>query len=487
MHVTVDITDDATEGFNRRMRVEIPEDRIVNDVNEQLKSLIPTTKIPGFRPGKAPLKVLARRYGQEARNDVVNKLVYETFQEALATENLRLANGPEISEVNADPGKGFLYTAVFDVYPEVDTPAVETLEIRRPVAEITEEDVDHMIETLREQFRTWSEIERPAANGDRVIVDFEAIITGKPTGDTPLETESSASSSDTASSESEPSEAAPPEVTKGSKVPVELGSGEMIDGFEDGLIGASAGEERILEIEFPDRYYKPELAGCPATFTVKVKSVEEGNLPDLDEDFARRFGVEDGDMDAFRAATREDMEKKLETLLQTEMAERVVNALLTNNPVPELPKNVITREAKAISERKRREFASLGIDPDKLNIQPAAFEQQARQQISFNLLLDKLVSAANITVEMDNVRKRVEAIASDYQDPGKRIAWYYADERRLMSIKMMVLQRQAVDWVLEHANVTEERTTFDALRNPSPPSTSDAQADTENNRGTQSQ
>nr|VFK37718.1 MAG: trigger factor [Candidatus Kentron sp. TC] len=474
MHVTVDITDDATEGFNRRMRVEIPEDRIVNDVNEQLRSLIPTTKIPGFRPGKVPLKMLVRRYGHEARNDVVKKLVYTTFREALTEKNLQLANGPEVSEMSADLGNGLTYTAMFDVYPEIDTPDVETLEIRRPVAEVTEEDVDRMMETLRKQSQTWSEVDRPAVNGNRVIVDFEAVLTGDGTKDAPVEAES-------------PNDADPSEVTKGAKVPIELGAGNMIEGFEEGLIGASAGEERILDLEFPERYYKSELAGRPATFTVKVQSVEEGSLPDLDEDFAKRFGIQDGNMDAFRAATREDMEKKLEAMLLTETSGRVVHALFTNNPIPELPRNVVAREANAIFERKRREFTDLGVDTDKLDIRPSMFEQQARQQIGLGLLLEKVVLAADITVEPDNVRKRVETIASDYQDPAKMIAWYYADERRLMSIKMMVLQDQAVDWVLEHANVTEERTSFDALRNPLPYFTSGPRADAGNAQGTPSQ
>nr|VFK77866.1 MAG: trigger factor [Candidatus Kentron sp. SD] len=472
MHVTVDITDDTTEGFNRRMRVEIPEDRIVNDVNEQLESLIPNAKMPGFRPGKVPLKLLVRRYGEATRNDVVNKLIYSTFQEALARENLQLANGPEVRELNSDSGKGLTYTAAFDVYPPVEIPALESLEVRRPVSEVTEEDLDRMMETLRKQSKTWSEVDQPAVVGNRVIVDFEGIIREKPPeGSPPPESESS-------DAETLP-EPASPRTTKGSKVPVELGAEQMIEGFEEGLIGVSAGDERVLDLRFPDEYHKSELAGCPVTFTVKALSVEEGGLPETDLDFAKQFGIEDGSMDTFRAATRKDMESKLEAALRNETNRKVIDALLANNPISELPRNVVLREANAISARKRREFANFGIDPDKLDIQPSKFEQQAHEQITLNLLLEKLVSAANITVEPDSIKKRVEAIASDYQDPRKMIAWYYADEQRLMPIKMMVLQDRVVDWVLEHANVTEERTSFDALLNPLPHSASNSRADTE--------
>nr|VFJ72547.1 MAG: trigger factor [Candidatus Kentron sp. FW] len=476
MHVTVDITNDATEGFNRRMRVEIPEDRIMNDVNEQIRSLMPTTKIPGFRPGKAPLKLLLARYGREAREDVVRKLLYSTFQEALTQENLRLADSPTFDEINSDSGKGLTYTATFDVYPEIETPDVKDLEIRRPVAEVTDEDVDRMIETLRKQCKTWSKIERPAANGDRVMVDFEGVVSAKPAEET-VPTETASSDTDSSPETTSSPEAATPEIKKGTNVPVELGSGTMIEGFEKGLIGVEAGDERALELEFPDQYYNPELAGRPVTFTVKVQSVEESSLPDTDEDLIGYFGIEDENMETFRAATREDMEQKLASAVQAETNKRVIEALLASNPISGLPKNVVTKEAKAIAEKKRHEFMGIGVDMEKLDLQPSKFESEAHQQITLSLLLNKLVSVGNITVESDSVRKRIETIASGYQDPKKVIAWYYDDDERLLPIRMMVLQDKVVEWVLEHANVTEDRTSFDALLNPSLPSTLDAQSD----------
>jgi len=480
MHVTVDITDDATEGFNRRMQVEIPEDRIVNDVNEQLRSLVSTTKIPGFRPGKAPLKLLVHRYGQEARNDVVKKLLYSSLQDALTQENLQLANGPEVKEINADPGKGLTYIAMFDVYPNVDTPAVETLEIRRPVAKVTEDDVDRMMETLRSQCRIWSDADHPATKGDRVTVDFEGVATPKPAGD--ISTESAFIDADSSAQAASPdtnssSESAPPRIAKGSGVVVELGAGKTIEGFEDGLMGANAGDERVLEIKFPEEYHNPEWSGRPVTFTIQVRSVESGNPPETDEDFAKHFGIEDGSMDTFRAETRKDMENKLAFALESETHKRVVNALLASNPISELPKNVVMRETNAIVEKKRQEIRRLGVDPDKLKINPADFEQQAHQQITLNLLLGKLMSAGNITVDPNRVRKRIEMTASGYQDSKKMIAWYYDDEERLIPVKMMVLQEQLVEWVLEHANVTEEEASFDALLNPPRESNADATSD----------
>nr|VFK30208.1 MAG: trigger factor [Candidatus Kentron sp. MB]VFK34167.1 MAG: trigger factor [Candidatus Kentron sp. MB]VFK76730.1 MAG: trigger factor [Candidatus Kentron sp. MB] len=459
MHVTVDITDDATEGFNRRMRVEVPEERIANDVNEQLESLIPTARIPGFRPGKVPINMLARRYGRQARDDAVKKLLYSTFQEALTREGLQLAHGPEITEMNADPGTGLTYTVTLDVYPNIDVPVVETLEIRRPVAEVTEEDVDRMIKTLREQSKIWSKVDRPAAKGDRLMVDFESVVTDKAEENALVET----TTPDTASS----SEPAALEMMKAEKVTVELGSGTTIDGFDEGLLGANAGEERVLDLRFPDKFYRPDWAGRPVRFTVNVRSVEEGTQPQTDEELVKHFGVRDGTMETFRAETRKDMENKLAFALRAETNKRVVDILLTNNPISDLPKSVVTREANVMSERRRNQFASVGIDLNELDLKPMHFEQQARQQISQNLLFEKLVSAANITVDPGKIRERIEVLASDHQDPKRMVAWYYEDEKRQIPVKMMVLHDQVVDWVLEHAKVTEENISFDALLNPS--------------------
>lgn len=461
MHVTVD----TSEGFNRRMRVEVPEDRIASQVNTKLESLIGNVTIPGFRPGKAPLKLIAHRYGAKARGEVLNELLPETFQEAIEQEKLFPVSEPVFREINADPGKGFSYVAEFDVYPDIRLPALETLEIRRPVVEITDDDVDRMIETLRRQGRTWSVVDRPAASGDRLIVDFEGVVSPKPTEETatlPTLDDVMSPEGETAD-ETAPSETSPSETLKASALPVELGSGTMIPGFEEGLVGAGADDERVLELTYPDEYHKRELAGCPVTFTVRIRSVEEAGPPETDEDFARRFGIEEGTAESIRAATRQDLEHKLAPPLRTKIDRRVVGTLLKEIGELELPQSAVTREASAIAEKKREEFKRIGIDPESLGIGPAKSEPEARQRITISLLIRQLMALSQVKIDPDRVRERVERIAAGYQEPKRMIAWYYEDEKRLAPVESTVLQEQLIDWILERAHVTEERMSFNEL------------------------
>jgi trigger factor len=457
MHVTVD----TTEGLNRRMRVEIPEERISGMVNEKLQSFVSTAVIPGFRPGRAPLKLIAHRYGERVRTDVLNQLIPETFRDATTQEGFILANDPEFTGITADSGKGLIYTVVFEVYPELVLPSMETLEIQRPVAEVTEEDVDRMIETLRKQSRIWSVVERPADREDRVIIDFEGVVSPRSASESVAEMTAETGSDGDASDDSTASETAPAEPLKATGVSVELGSGKMIDGFEDGLIGAKADDERVLDLQFPSEYHNPELAGCPVTFTVRIRSVEEATLPETDDDFAKRLGIEEGGMEAIREATRRDLSNRLEVALQMETNQRVIRILLEGIGEVELPKSALAKEVAVIVQRKEMEFRRIGLDPEGLNLDPAKSEPEARRRLTLSLLLGKLVELSQITVDASKVRKQVKRIADTYQEPDQMIAWYYEDNRRLAPIESAVLQEQLVEWVLERANVTEERMLLD--------------------------
>nr|VFJ52360.1 MAG: trigger factor [Candidatus Kentron sp. DK]VFJ59253.1 MAG: trigger factor [Candidatus Kentron sp. DK] len=462
MHVTVD----NTEGLTRRMRVEIPEDRIANLVNERLQSLASSISMPGFRPGKVPVKLVARRYGDKVKMELLERLLPETFQQAAAREKLVPANMPEFNDVDIGSGNGLVYTVVFQVFPDLQLPDLETLEIQRPMVEVTDEDVDKMVETLREQCKTWSTVARPAAKGDRVVVDFEGIVGSRPAEESAQAEEKS----DDGAASGEDAEAVAddtsPEPIKRTGVGVELGAGKMIEGFEDGLLDASADEERILELKFPDTYHNRQLAGCPVTFTVRVKSVEEASLPETDEDFAGRLGIGEGTMEAIRNAIREDLNHKREFALREKINGKVITALLEKIGEIELPESAIERESTTIAEKKRSEFKQIGIDPDSLGINPANFREEARRRLIFSLLLGRLMNAANVTVDPGRVLERVRAVSAGYQDPKQMIAWYYEDKSRLAMIESVVLQDQLVEWVLEKANVTEEPLPLTELLTP---------------------
>lgn len=429
---------EKTGAVGRRMKVEIPEQQIADAVDSRLRSLVRTTKVPGFRPGKVPLKVIVRQYGRRVRDEVIGELIRTSFQDALTQERLRLVGLPTIEPMHALPGEGLSYTAVFEVYPEVSLSRVEGLSIRCPTAQIQEADVDRMLERLRLQRKSWKVVERPAAQGDRVIVDFHATLNNE--GIT---------------------------VGKGEEIPVELGAGRMLKGFEEGLIGAVAGNELTLTLTYPADYSVAELAGKPATFAVKVRAVETASIPELDAAFAQEVGVQAGGVDALRSAVRENLSRELQSAIKARTRQRVLDALLAANPV-DLPQSLIEIETEMEQmKRKRLEaLTGLGLDPDRFPTDEAQLEQKARRRITMGLILTELVSRNDMKPDSEQVRARVESLAAASGKPDQVIQWYYSHPGRLAEVEAELLEQQVIDWVLERAEVTNDETSFDELVNP---------------------
>ena len=415
------------------MTVQVPEEQISEQVKNRLKSMGRTARLHGFRPGKVPPKVLERTYGRQVRDEVVSKVLESSLFEAFGTENLKPAGQPTIDSFESEPGQGLSYTAVFEVYPEVQTPDAASLELARPVAEVSEEDVDRMIETLRKQRRTWEELDKTAAEGDRVTLDYTGTVEGEPF-----------------------------EGGEARQVPVELGSHSLIEGFEEGLNGAKAGEERVLDLAFPHEYHAKELAGKSVQFKVTVHKVEEPRLPEVDEAFMESFGVKEGGVDALRKEIRENMERELRDTIRTRMKNDAMDALLAHHEL-ELPKALVEDESKRLMEQTRQNLVRQGAGSPTLQLQPALFEDQARRRVALGLLLAEIVKANDMIADPEKVRGRVASIASAYQDPEQVMSWYYADKQRLAEIESLVMEDEVVDWIVEHAKVNDEKTTFDAI------------------------
>jgi len=304
------VTVETTQGLERRMRVEIPEERVRGEIDKRLGNLARSARIPGFRPGKAPVKIVARHYGRQVRDEVVGGIVQESLVDALEQEQLRPAAVPRIAPLETTAGVS--YTATFDVLPDISLPQFETMEIARPVAAVADEDVDRMLETMQTQRRTWTAVERAATSTDRVVVDLDGFVDGEPLD-----------------------EAAARELH------VELDAGRMVAGFEAGLVGVRAGEDRTLALVFPESY--PEhLAGKPATFEVKVHRVEEPAVPDVDDAFAESFGVAEGGVDALRGEVRANMERELAGGLRAALKQRVMEALVRSGALDHLGPNRAT-------------------------------------------------------------------------------------------------------------------------------------------------
>ncbi len=429
----MDVSVESAAGLERRMRVQVPEDRVTTEVQRRLQDLSRQVRIPGFRPGKVPMKVIQQRYGRQVRDEVVGELVQSSFYDALVQEKLRPAGSPTIEPDAGGSGDGVAYVATFDVYPEVELPPLESLTIRRPRASVAESDIERMIDTLRRQRRTWTEVERAATASDRVTVDFKGFMDG-----------------------------APLENASGEDFPLELDAGRMIPGFEDGLVGAAAGETRTLELAFPDAYHAEELAGKPVRFEVTVKKVEEPSLPEVDDAFAAGFGITDGGADALRREVRANMQRELDQVLRNVTKQRTMDALLEGQDI-QLPAALVEEEARRALERRKLELSHSGVDPEQAGLETAMFEEEARLRVSLGLVLSEVIREHEIRPDPQRVRQRIETIASTYEQPEEVVNWYYGSRERLSDVETTVLEEQVVDWVLDRAQVVDEDTTFEEL------------------------
>ena len=430
------VTVESTSTLERRMRVQIPEERVMGEVDKRLGDLARSASLPGFRPGRAPVKVVRRRFGRQVREEVVGELIRSSLDDALASERLQPASRPTIDPLRASPGEGVDFTVTFDVYPDVALRPLESIEIRRPRAAVEESDIDRMMETLRRQRRRWEAVEREARSGDRVVIDYRGSVDGNEL-----------------------------ERGRGEEVPVELGAGRMIPGFEDGLIGVRAGEEQTLPLTFPEEYPDGEVAGKAVEFAVKVHRIEESVLPELDEDFVGGFGVREGGIEAFRTELRGNMERELDDGLRNLTKQRVLEALLEGQEF-ELPSGLVDEEIARAMERQQAEFRHSGMDPDRLQLEPSMFEEAARRRVSLGLLMAETVKVHDLRVDPERVRQRIETIASTYEDEAEVINHYYSDPQRLSYIESTVLEDQIVDWILERAQLREESMSFDQVLSP---------------------
>jgi len=420
----MDVSVENTGGLERRMTVTVPAERIDQEVGSRLKSMTRTVRLDGFRPGKVPLRVIEQKYGLQVRLEVINQVVNSTLQEALVQENLRPAGEPSITPKDSQPGEPLEYTATFEVFPELSGSIQYGFKVTKPLVEIGEDDIAGMLDNLRRQRATWNAVERAAQSGDQVTIDFEGNIDGAAFAG-----------------------------NKAEKMPIEIGSGSMIAGFENQLIGVSAGDEKTLEVKFPDNYPSAEVAGKAASFAVKVHTVSEQVLPKLDDDFARAFGVAERGMDGLRQEVTTNMQRELKGLISSKLKQQVFDGLLESNPI-EVPRNLIASEVQQLQSQQ----ANQGADA-------AALEANAERRVKLGVIVSEIAKQNQLQIDPDRVRDLVETIAASYEKPEEVVQWYYGNQEMLSGVQSAVIEEQVVDWVVEHGDVdvTEQQTTFNAL------------------------
>ena len=422
---------ESTGPLERRMKVAVPEERIASEVQERLKALRKRARIDGFRPGKAPLPVIRLRYGKQVREEVIGEVVQSSLYEALAQENLNPAGTPVIDPETVEQEEGLRYTAVFEVYPDIELAPCSELEIEKPVTEITEQDVDDTIESIRKQRIRWEEKDGAAEDGDQVVIDFEGSVDGEPF-----------------------------EGGKAENFQVILGAGRMIKGFEEGLQGVKAGEKRTIEVTFPDDYHAEALAGKEATFSVEVKRVEAPVLPELNDEFAQHLGVAGG-IDALRQEVKANMQRELDQTLRSRIKQQVMDKLLEANTF-ELPKSLVEQEARGLAAQMQRQMAREGLGQgDKPD--PSLFTKQAERRVALGLIVAQIIKSNELKAGEEEIRSTIEEMAEPYENPKEVVDWYYADKRRLGDVEALVLENKVVDWVLSQAKVTEKSVPFAEL------------------------
>ena len=421
-------------GLERRMTVALEPEQVEAEVEKRLREFARSARMPGFRPGKIPVKTLRQRYGTQIRGEVFSELMQSTFGQALVEQQLNPVAQPAFS-VDMDPEAGrYAYTATFEVLPEFELGSLAGKTLKRPLATVADADLEALVERLREQRKTFNEVTRPAQDGDRVTLSFVATLAG----------------------ESEPFPGG-----SGQDFQLVLGSGQMIPGFEAGLVGATAGEERVLELSFPATYHAEHLKGKAASFVVTVQTVAEPQLPEVDAEFAKAFGVEDGDIERFRQDVRANMTRELKQRVEARIKSQALDLLLATNPI-EIPQSLVAQEIQALKEQMRQNLRG----NTKIELPDNLFEESAQRRVRLGLVLARVVKANEIKADPERVREAVEDLASTYENPKEVVDFYYGSKEHLASVEALALEGQVVDWVLTQVQVEDEPLGFQELMNP---------------------
>ncbi len=424
---------ESTGALDRRMTVQFPPDRVDSEVEKRLRALSRRVRIDGFRPGKVPLKIVQQRYGAGVFQEVLGEALQESFREAIEQEGLMPAGGPNIEPKAMEPGQPIEYVASFQVFPEVSVADLSDVTIERPVAEIDSADVDRVIDSLRRQQQRWVEVQRPAAEGDRVTLDFNGTLDGEPF-----------------------------EGGQAEGFAVEVGAGRLLKDFESQLVGVEPGTGKTIDVTFPEDYPAENLKGRTVQFALKVHKVEEPRLPEVDADFARAFGIADGDMEKLREEVRANMGRELAQKIKGLVKQQVMDALVEKHDF-ELPASLVKQEIDRLRAETEQRFGGASQTqplPDSL------FEEEAGRRVRLGLVVRAILDAEKIELDRQRLEAELETVAQTYEQPEEVKRHYRSQPQAMAGLESLVLEDQVVEWVLEKAQVTEKPGSFDALMNP---------------------
>ncbi|WP_164141171.1 trigger factor [Serratia marcescens] len=424
---------ETTQGLGRRLSITVPADTIKQAVKKELINAAKSVRIDGFRKGKVPMNIVEQRYGASVRQDVLGEAMQRSFVDAIIKEKINPAGAPNYVPGEYKEGEDFTFAVEFEVYPEVELKGLENIEVEKPVVEVNDEDVDAMLDTLRKQQATWKETDRAAEAEDRVTVDFTGSIDGEEF-----------------------------EGGKASDFVLAMGQGRMIPGFEEGLVGHKASEEFSIDVNFPEDYHAENLKGKAAKFAIVLKKVEERELPELTEEFIKRFGVADGSVAGLRTEVRKNMERELKGAVRNRIKSQAIDGLVSANEI-DVPAALIDGEIDVLRRQAAQRFG--GNEKQALELPRELFEEQAKRRVVVGLLLGEVISTNDLKADEDRVKTLIEEMASAYEDPSEVIEFYSKNKELMNNMRNVALEEQAVEALLAKAKVTEKATTFSELMN----------------------
>ena len=415
---------ETTSQIERRITIQVPAAEIDEAVSARLIDTAKNVRLNGFRQGHVPMSVVRQRYSDSVRSEVVGEVMRERYVRAITEEGLNPAGYPQIEPQINQTGKDLEFVAIMEIYPQVELASIEGTDVERPVVSVSDADVDEMIETLRKQNADWQETDAPAADGDQVTIDFQGFL-----GDEPFEGGSAEGHT------------------------LVIGSNSFIPGFEEQLIGSKAGEEKTIQVTFPEDYQAEHLAGKEASFKVTVHKVSTQKLPEIDAAFIERFGVEDGDQEKFRAEIKKNMTREATQAVDNRVKQQVLDALKKANDIL-VPSALVQQETDAMKRQAAQQFG-LGEDFDVSQLPNELFEEQAKGRVQVGLLLAEVIKANELDADDAAIKAKVEELAEQYQDPSEVVEYYMSNDQLKTQVKSAILEEKAVDKLLEQTNVKD--------------------------------